>query len=176
MIMKTLTATAVAMFAAVPAIAGNVAPPVIAPAPTMPAPAPVSDWTGFYAGVNGAVGIVNPGATTYWGGGVHAGYLYDSGDFVVGGELSYNYVAAPANDHLFGADLILGYDAGMVMPHVTLGGSYLVNPNLFGVSAGAGLSVKATENVILTGRYRYTYEPAGGNSLHQGIAALSFRF
>lgn len=174
MIKTTIAATAVAMFAALPAVAGTVAPPVIAPAPTMPAPAPSTDWTGFYAGLNGAVGTT--GGTTYWGGGAHAGYLYDSGDFVVGGEVSYTYVASPATDHLFGADLILGYDAGTVMPHLTFGGSYLAGPSLFGVSAGAGLSIKASDNVILTGRYRYTYEPTGPNTLHQGILAVSFQF
>jgi opacity protein-like surface antigen len=174
MLKKTIAATAVAMFAALPAVAGTVAPPVIEPMPTAPVVKPQSDWTGFYAGLNGAVGTT--GGTTYWGGGVHAGYLYDSGDFVVGGEVSYNYVMSPATDHLFGADMILGYDAGNVMPHVTFGGSYLSGPALTGWSAGAGLSIKATDNVIVTGRYRYTYEPTGPNTLHQGIMAVSFQF
>jgi len=174
MMKKFLATSAIALLAGFPAVAGSLADPVVDPVPVMPVYEPVSDWTGFYAGANAGIGIT--GGTTYWGAGVHAGYLHDMGDVVLGGELSYNYVFAPAVDHLIGFDAILGYDAGDVMPHVTLGGSYLVGPNLFGLSAGAGLSIKASEDIILTGRYRFTYEPTGPNYLHQGILAVSYRF
>lgn len=174
MLKKTVAATALALVTAVPAVAGNVLVPMADPVPTVSVVVPQSDWTGAYAGLNGAVGTT--GGTTYWGAGVHAGYLYDSGDFVVGGEVSYNYVMSPVTDHLFGADLILGYDGGSVMPHVTVGGSYLVGPSVFGYSAGAGLSFKASDNVIITGRYRYTYAPSVAATLHQGILAVSYQF
>jgi opacity protein-like surface antigen len=174
MFKKTIAATALAVITAVPALAGSVAPPVIVPAPTAPVAAPSSDWTGFYVGLNG--GIVIEGISNYWAAGAHAGYLQDLGDFVVGGEASYNYVSSPVASHILAADAILGYDAGSVMPHITFGGSYVTPANVFGVSAGAGLSVKASDNIILTGRYRYTYAPSVPSSFHQGILAMSFQF
>ncbi|GGD34473.1 outer membrane protein [Sinisalibacter lacisalsi] len=174
MFKKLFATTAIAMFAAMPAAAGSLQDPVVEPTPMPQYVEPASDWTGFYAGINGTGGVT--GGTNAWGAGVHAGYLQDMGDLVIGGELSYNYVFNPAGNHFFGLDAIVGYDAGDVMPHVTFGGSYLSPADLFGVSAGAGLSVKATENIILTGRYRYTYEPTGPNTLHQGILAVSYRF
>lgn len=174
MIKKLLATSAVALFAAAPAVAGTLQDPIVEPAPMAPVVAPSADWSGFYIGANGSMGIT--GGTTYWGAGAHAGYLHDMGQFVLGGEVNYHYVFTPATDHLIGFDAILGYDAGMVMPHVTLGGSYLVGANLFGVSAGAGVSVKATDNIILTARYRYTYEWTGPNTLHQGVVAISYQF
>lgn len=174
MLKKFLATSAIALLAGVPAVAGSLADPIVEPMPVMPVYEPASDWTGFYAGANGGLGIT--GGVTYWGAGVHAGYLHDMGDFVLGGELSYNYVFAPATDSLIGFDAILGYDAGDVMPHVTLGGSYLFGPGLFGISAGGGLTVKATEEILLTARYRFSYAPATADMLHQGILAVSYRF
>lgn len=168
-----LTTTSIALLAAMPAVAGSLADPVVDPVPTFDVAEPVSDWSGFYAGLNGTA--VVDGGTTFLGFGAQAGYLHDMGDFVIGGEVNYSYLpGAPA--HVFGADAIFGYDAGNVMPHLTVGGTYVSPASFAGVSAGAGLSVKATDNIILTGRYRYSYYPAPATSLHQGIVAVSYRF
>jgi len=168
-----LTTTSIALLAAMPAVAGSLADPVVDPAPTFEVAEPVSDWSGFYAGLNGT-GVVD-GGTTFLGFGAQAGYLHDMGDFVVGGEVNYSYLpGGPA--HIAGVDAIFGYDAGDVMPHLTVGGTYLWPSNFAGVSAGAGLSVKATDNIILTARYRYSYYPNPASSLHQGILAVSYRF
>jgi len=174
MIKKFLATTAIAAVTAMPAVAGTLADPVVEP-PVMPVYEPETDWSGFYIGANGAAGIVNPGAVMYYGGGAHAGYLNDMGDFVIGAELNYNYVVN-SNDHLFGLDAILGYDAGSIMPHVTVGGAYVVNPAVFGVTAGAGLSVMASDSVMLTARYRFGWDPVGGNTMHHGTAMVSFKF
>ncbi|SMH55941.1 outer membrane protein [Maritimibacter sp. HL-12] len=171
MFRRFLTTTSIALLAAVPAIADGPSDPVVEPAPTFDVAQPVSDWTGFYAGANVTAGVTG-GGTQFWGPGIQAGYLYDTGEFVFGGEASYNYLIG--GDHLGAVDAIFGYDAGNVMPHLTLGGTYLSNE--FGVSGGAGLSVKATENVLLNARYRYSYYPGVPAHTHQGIVSVSYRF
>lgn len=97
---KTVFATASALVLtgamAAPALAGGLTQPTIEPAPIAPAPiavAPVGrDWTGVYVG--GQVGYgwgktageVTDGAL----GGVHAGFDYDLGNFVIGAAADYN--------------------------------------------------------------------------------------
>ena len=147
----------------------------------MPVHEPETDWLGFYAGVNGVCGVVLPPNVDYFGGGVHAGYLHDMGDFVVGAEVNYEYIvpsAGPPQAHRIGGDLILGYDAGDFLPHVTAGVSGLSagGPWELGLSAGAGLSVKVSDNVILTGRYRYTRYNTSGWNAHAGKLMVSFKF
>nr|WP_207510517.1 outer membrane beta-barrel protein [Cognatiyoonia koreensis] len=138
---KTLTATAAALamvgFAGA-ANAGGLAEPVVQPAPAplpAPVPAPVSyggDWGGFYAGGqlgwgqldSDAFGDADPDGALY---GVHAGYNYDFGSFVLGAELDYD--ATDISDDATGIDLDsvarfkvkAGYDAGRFLPYVTAG-------------------------------------------------------
>ena len=106
--------------------------PVAAPAPVL---APVSyggDWSGFYAGGQlgfgrlkaDAFGDTDPDGALY---GVHAGYNYDFGTFVLGAELDYD--ATDISDAATGIDLDsvarlkvkAGYDAGQFLPYVTAG-------------------------------------------------------
>ncbi len=167
MLKKLLATTAIVLGASAPAFAGSLAEPVVEPMPVIDIVAPTTDWTGWYAGVQGGA-MVFPGVIP--GGGVHVGYLNDMGDFVVGGELSYNF-GWPVF-HRLGADLILGYDAGDVMPHVTVGGAFTFPVGL-GASAGAGLSVMASDNIMLTGRYRFTWY---GFPTHEVGVGVSYRF
>ena len=105
--------------------------PVTVPAPVVAAPVYGNDWTGFYAG--GQLGYGNlqsdgfdediDGATY----GVHAGYLYDFGSLVVGGEIDYDAtniedeVADVTLDSVARAKLKVGYDAGSFLPYLTGG-------------------------------------------------------
>ena len=118
------------------ASAGGLSDPVVAPAPVPIAPAPVpvmtgSDWSGFYAGGQIGYGQLDadaltedPAGLTY---GAHAGYLYDFGQWVVGGELDIDgteiedETADVALDTVTRAKLRLGYDAGSWLPYVTGG-------------------------------------------------------
>ena len=118
------------------AMAGGISEPIIAPAPAPVAVAPVvvpvgADWTGFYVGGNLGYGQVQSDALTedvegmtY---GVHAGYLYDLGSFVVGGELEYDMTDIVddgtdiALDSVARAKVRAGYDAGSFLPYVTAG-------------------------------------------------------
>lgn len=139
--MKTLKLVRTSMIAAPLALAagmataGGLAEPVVTVAPTpVPVAAPMmqsGDWTGFYAG--GQIGygkvtsddlIEDIDGATY---GVHGGYLYDLGSWVVGGELDFDgtngeSVADDVQiDSIARAKLRVGYDAGDWMPYVTAG-------------------------------------------------------
>ena len=135
----TLLAASALALAGGTAFAGGLTEPVMtaAPAPVAvaPAPAPVmmagNDWSGFYVG--GQVGYGQLDATgfaddtedmTY---GVHAGYLYDLGSVVVGGEVDYDMTDIVDDntgielDSVTRAKARVGYDAGSFLPYVTAG-------------------------------------------------------
>ncbi|EYD76750.1 putative outer membrane protein [Rubellimicrobium mesophilum DSM 19309] len=149
MISRLSLAAGAALLAA-PAFAGGFAPTASSPAPVAPvaviAPAAVtpastgSDWSGFYVGGQFGFGNLsiddNVSATddedfdgaVY---GIHAGYMYDFGRVVVGGEIDWdatniNVDAAGSPDgvdldSVARAKLRLGYDAGRALPYLTAG-------------------------------------------------------
>jgi len=88
---------------------------------------PVGEWTGFYLG--GQAGYGNADATGFDGsgglGGIHAGYMHDLGDWVIGGELDYDWTNisdGPVEvDNIARAKLIGGYDLGQSMIYATAG-------------------------------------------------------
>jgi opacity protein-like surface antigen len=133
---RTSILAAPLLVAAGMASAGGLAEPVAAPAPVPVAPAPMpvmsgSDWTGFYAGAQLGFGRLDSDALTedpdgllY---GAHAGYLYDLGSWVIGGELDIDgtdiedETAGVEVDAITRAKLRVGYDAGNWLPYVTAG-------------------------------------------------------
>jgi predicted porin len=132
----TLTAAALSLTAFTgTAYAGSLADPVIDTpvAAPVPAPAPVysgGDWTGFYTGLQLGYGDVDgPGALDGDNGlyGFHAGYNYDFGRFVMGGELDYDQTdidlggGAASVDSVARAKLKGGYDFGRTLGYVTAG-------------------------------------------------------
>ncbi|MCC7321539.1 MAG: outer membrane beta-barrel protein [Rubellimicrobium sp.] len=129
---------------ALPALAGGLAPiqpePVVqAPVPVAPAVRPSADWSGFYLGAQGSYATFDweQGTTSgsgestgIWGG--HAGYMHDFGNFVVGGEATYDSLTSitdivPGTDgeSMIALKARLGYDMGRILPYVTAGGAYL---------------------------------------------------
>lgn len=125
-------------------------------------PAFAEDWTGPYVGAGVGYSDVNgPGSadgdkTTF---GIHAGYDYDFGDFVLGGELEYDRVGLtlPAGfgtvDNVARLKLKGGYDFGPALGYVVLGGarSYSDFGNDNGTLYGIGLAYKVTDQVSLSG-------------------------
>ncbi|HHW34645.1 MAG TPA: porin family protein [Paracoccus solventivorans] len=121
------------------AMAGGYTAPVVEAEPVVAlAPAPASDWTGFYGGVQiggvdlslglpdfgvGADGLhVGADGHHY---GLHAGYLRDYGQFVAGAELSYDKADdfdLPVNleGELIRAKLLAGYDSGKFLPYAAI--------------------------------------------------------
>jgi outer membrane immunogenic protein len=135
----TLSATIIATaFAVSPAFAGGpvepVPEPIITPAPVI---APVStggEWGGFYVGAQLGYGKVTSGGAGLDGkgalGGVHAGYRYDFGKAVVGGELDYDLanisLDAPNSslENVARLKLMAGADLGNTLIYGTVGGAF----------------------------------------------------
>jgi len=175
MLTKLLAMILVVLAPTAAARAGGLGDPVLAPVPealpTVDIAETTGDWTGFYLGVHGAVSVA--AAPAAWGGGVHAGYLSDLGDVVLGGELSYLYSDTPS--HRVGGDVILGLDAGAVLPHATAGAAWNDGFGL-GMAAGAGVSVLATDDLMVTGRYRFSTYPGAATATHEIMGGVSLRF
>lgn len=155
------------------ASAGGLSEPVAAPAPApVPvAPAPImtgNDWTGFYAGGQIGYGRLDssaieddddPSGAIY---GVHAGYNYDFGTLVLGGELDYDLTSIEIDtpdsevDSVARAKVRLGYDAGQVMPYVTAGVARVettddLDGETDGSFAGLGVSYMLSDAFIVGG-------------------------
>lgn len=155
-----------------PVLAGGFAEPIATPPVAAPviiaAPAPMmsTDWTGFYAGAQLGYGQLqsdaideDPQDLLY---GVHAGYLYDLGNIVVGAELDYDMTnigfAAPAVDldSVARFKLRAGYDAGAFQPYLTAGvAQATVSGALDGTSdgqfAGLGLDYQLSDSFRVGG-------------------------
>ena len=159
------------------AFAGGLAEPIAAPAPApapIPAPVPVrtgGDWTGFYAGAQLGYGQVDADELTgdtdgalY---GVHAGYLYDLGSWVLGGELDIDGTNIENDtdgvaelDTVARAKLRLGYDAGQFLPYV-VGGIAQANVSSDALAAidgddtgafgGVGLEYRVSDSLRIGG-------------------------
>ncbi len=155
------------------ASAGGISEPIAAPAPApVPvAPAPVAvgtDWTGFYAGGQLGFGRLDsdaivdeddPEGAIY---GVHAGYNYDFGSIVLGGEVDFDLTNIEIDEpegeveSVARAKVKLGYDAGQFMPYVTAGVAQATTTDDLdgetdGSFAGLGVSYLLSDAIILGG-------------------------
>ncbi|MFA8442611.1 outer membrane protein [Yoonia sp.] len=180
------------------ASAGGMAEPVAepAPAPVAVAPAPVmmgNDWTGFYAGGQLGYGQLDPDATTdpsepdgaiY---GVHAGYNYDLGSIVLGGEVDFDLTNIEVDTPAAEVDSVarlkakLGYDAGQFMPYVTAGVAQVqttdgLDGDTDGSFAGLGLSYMMSDSLILGGEVlQHQFEDVADSGVDIDATTLSLR-
>ncbi|MCP5038947.1 MAG: porin family protein [Rhodobacteraceae bacterium] len=177
--MKNVLLSTVALVALTgTAIAGNLVVPVVAPAPVVFAE-PDSDWSGFYGGLHGGFGDATIGfdpipigiTLAYQGYGLHAGYMHDFGNLVAIGEISGDRldltdITMPSDHEIqrVGADVMLGYDGGKVMPFAGIGYANLTfsvtgvgfSESTDGFAVTAGVAYKATDNLMLDARVRHT--------------------
>ena len=153
--------------------AGNPSDPILVPAPTQVAPVMVpvgQDWSGFYAGGSLGYASVDDDAGTFaddFDGatyGVHAGYDYDLGSFIIGGEVELSgFDVADSNtatevDSVTRLKVRAGYDAGLFMPYVAAGvaqlntsGAPLGDVDDTGSFYGLGLDYRMTDTIRVGG-------------------------
>lgn len=162
--MKILAYAAAATLTAGTAFAGGLAAPVITAEPVIATPA--ADWSGFYAGLNYGtgtrsipIGSDGPDAlvleTDFDGFGIHAGYLRDFGQYVLGAELDYS--AITMGDDADTTDVlrlrgIAGYDLGRVLPYASLGLAKVTTPDDLsdtGIVYGIGVDYLVSTRISL---------------------------
>lgn len=163
--MKRFAQTAVMALAGAVSCSGNalagsladapIEAPVASPPPPLPAPV-IGEWTGFYTGLQlGYADVDGPDAldgnnTSY---GFHAGYDYDLGDWVIGGEVDYDQTdvdlgAGDATlDSVARLKLKGGYDLGNTLIYATAGAARADTSvgDETGPFAGFGVTYKVTE-------------------------------
>lgn len=194
--MKILATTAVLAVISAPAFAGSVSVPV--QEPVVIAPAPVyqanDDWTGGYVGAQLGYGQLDtPANGDAEGvlGGVHAGYLYDLGSMVVGGEIDYNAADMEASvgtgqiEDLARVKLKAGYDLGRTLVYGQVGGAYAqgtlngAEQDGTGYVVGLGTAYKVSDSVSVGGEVNYQdISDFGGGDLSgtTATARVSFHF
>lgn len=171
--MRTFALVSVLALAAGTAHAGNLAPPPMEPevAPPAVVPAPVSDWTGPYAGLQLGWGSADTNIAGVDGnglvGGGHVGYDFDFGSLVLGGEADFDFTDLSLNGGLVRLDNIGrlklrgGIDAGPALIYGTGGAAYSgasiagVNRSDWGWVVGAGMAYRVTDSFTLGGEVTY---------------------
>ena len=198
---QTLIASLMAVGAASAAQAGG--PVTVAPEPMIaapaPAPAPGTDWSGFYAG--GQLGYGDgeaSGAASGDGdgflGGLHGGYNWDLGSYVLGAELSWDATnieedgGAGEVDSIARLKLRAGADLGQNLLYATAGPSWMHastdgggNYDDTGWFLGAGIEHAWRENMTVGGEILYDrfddFDKTGVDVELLSIQArVSFRF
>lgn len=178
LMMTTAAASAALGLAAFPALAGSLTPIDPDPVVVAPAPAPAApvayDWSGLYGGVQlgwGNAGVDGGGLNEDGDGvigGVHAGYDWDLGNYVLGVGLDYNAAnietdGGNANlDALGRARVRAGYDAGQWLFYGTGGAAY-ADASITGTGAssdwgwfaGAGAEYRVNQNLSVGGEALY---------------------
>ncbi|MEP4195718.1 MAG: outer membrane beta-barrel protein [Aliishimia sp.] len=174
-----------------PAFAGSAEPAVIETAPVAVAPQePVTtfggDWTGGYVGLGlGSLDIDGSGTAggddiTY---GLHGGYDYDFGRFVVGGELEFDGTdidlgGAATADSVTRLKLRGGYDLGRTLIYATAGAAE-VDTSLgsdTGAFGGIGAAYQINDRFYVGGEVlRHRFEDIGGSGVNADATSISLR-
>jgi opacity protein-like surface antigen len=166
-----LSGTAALMMAAPAAFAGNLEPVVVEPE-TIVAVTPTyagGDWTGGYAGLQ--LGYADADATTAGGlnlngddttYGVHVGYNYDFGQWVVGGEVDYDstdidLAGAATVDDVTRLKFKTGYDLGRTLVYATAGAAHVSTSigDDTGAFGGLGMNYAVSDQFLIGGEVLY---------------------
>ncbi|WP_299148388.1 outer membrane beta-barrel protein [uncultured Tateyamaria sp.] len=187
------TVTALTL-AAGPVLAGSVGAPApdaaapipAAPVPSAPPPALGGDWTGGYAGVQLGYGDVDAsggadGDDFLYG--VHVGYNYDFGTFVLGGELDYDFTDIDLGggvdvDDVARLKLKAGYDFGQTLGYFTAGVAE-VDTSLGSESGefyGIGVSYQITDQYTVGAELlEHNFDDISGTGVDADATTLTVR-
>ncbi len=170
--MKQMILAAAVLALGAPVWAGGMAQPVAEPVVAYPQTtiAPVADWTGPYVGLSLGYADLDGGdniGAYGWLGGVHAGYRWNMGRLVLGGELDYlgtnvdNSSGSIELDSVtrlklsaggaMGSNLLYGL-VGIAGAKATVGANDLSDT---GWLAGVGMARAMNENWVLGGEAIY---------------------
>lgn len=156
-----------------------------------PVPAPVTvvqtgtDWTGAYIG--GQIGQLDADTSNGLSGddvsyGIHAGYNYDFGQFVLGGELDYDAtdtdLGGATVDSVARAKVKAGYEFGPVLAYVT-GGVAQVDTSVgdeTGEFYGIGMAYRVNEQWTVGGEIlEHDFDDLGGSGISADATTVSLR-
>lgn len=170
------------------AYAGSLDDPVIEIVEPVYTPAPVvtSDWTGGYGGLNlgysdiDGTGDVDGDDTTF---GVHLGYDYDFGKYVLGGELEYDKadidLGGVANsDSVTRLKLRGGYDFGKTLLYATAGAAHLQTDigDDTGAFAGVGVAYQVSDRFTVGGELlEHRLDDIGGSGVDADATTFNLR-
>lgn len=187
-ILTYTSATAVAALLAAPALAGSANPAPVEPVVATPAPVynMGGDWTGGYAGLSlGRLDVDGTGAAdgddvSY---GIHGGYDYDFGRFVLGGEVEFEGTdidlgGAADVDSVTRLKLRGGYDMGRTLLYVTAGAAEVDTSlgNETGAFGGFGMSYKITDRFTVGGEVlQHKFDDIGGSGVDADATSLNIR-
>jgi outer membrane immunogenic protein len=149
-----------------------------------PAPVVTSDWTGAYGGLNLGYGDIDDDlsgdGTTY---GLHLGYDYDFGRYVLGGELEYDNAdidlgGVAEADSITRLKLRGGYDFGKTLLYATAGAAQLKTSigDDTGAFIGVGVAYQVTERFTVGGELlEHRFEDVGGSGLDADATTFNLR-
>lgn len=187
--MKVLMATTTIFALSMPAFAGSPTPaPVEAPIAVDPAPviSTGGDWTGGYVGLGfGNLDVDGSGAAdgddvSF---GIHAGYDYDFGQFVLGGELEFDTTDLDLNgagtvDSVARLKVRGGYDFGNTLVYLT-GGVAELDSSLgseTGAFGGLGVAYQINDRFYVGGEVlQHRFEDINGTGVDADATSIGLR-
>lgn len=171
------------------AFAGNLADPVVetVAAPVFEPAFVGGDWTGIYGGLNLGYADVdtNIGANgddmSY---GLHIGYDYDFGRYVIGGELEYDNLDTDLGDGAAEVDSVTrlklrgGYDFGRTLVYATAGAAR-ADTSLgddTGEFIGLGVAYQVTDSFTIGGELlEHRFDDLGGTGVDADATTFNLR-
>lgn len=186
-LVRTLTVSAFTLsVSGAAAFADGLSEPVVEPPLVQTLPDTGGEWGGFYGGLN--LGWADVSTSNGLSGddvtfGVHLGYDYDFGRFVLGGEIEYDEMdldldGAATVDNVARLKLRGGYDLGRTLVYATAGAAR-ADTSLghdTGGFAGVGVTYQINESFRLGGEVlEHRFNDVGGSGIDADATTFNIR-